>query len=215
VHPPPAHSPHDSQHTLTHPLPPPPPSPLPSTPFPPAPPPLPQVKSYLAGNPPIRIKLNDGLLISSRDTGGGGGLMGGYGSGFSAGDYASDSGLVVLDDVYFHEVGVRGVWVCGCGGGVRVVVGGGQGGISNEGVGSGEDWGRARWHPTRGRVRGREVGGTNGGAGRWWTTRPLQEVGVGPWWGTRGGEEEEKGARERAWHASWLYPCFHPSSWGC
>jgi AP-4 complex subunit mu-1 len=65
----------------------------------------PQVKSYLAGNPPIKIKLNDDLLITRRDGSGynGGGGYGG-GSGFSAGDYASDSSLVILDDVNFHEV---------------------------------------------------------------------------------------------------------------
>jgi uncharacterized membrane protein YgcG len=65
-----------------------------------------QVKSYLAGNPPIKIKLNDDLLITRRDGSGysGGGSYGG-GSGFSAGDYASDSSLVILDDVNFHEVG--------------------------------------------------------------------------------------------------------------
>ena len=62
-----------------------------------------QVKSYLAGNPPIKIKLNDDLLITTRDTGGSGGYRSGYG-GFTSGDYASDSGLVILDDVYFHEV---------------------------------------------------------------------------------------------------------------
>ena len=38
-----------------------------------------QVKSYLAGNPPIKIKLNDDLLIAKRDNpyGGGGGFGGG------------------------------------------------------------------------------------------------------------------------------------------
>lgn len=58
-----------------------------------------QVKSYLAGNPPIKIKLNDDLLIAKRDNPYGGGGFGG----FSAGDYAPDLGLVVLDDAYFHE----------------------------------------------------------------------------------------------------------------
>uniref|UniRef100_A0A383VHW9 MHD domain-containing protein n=1 Tax=Tetradesmus obliquus TaxID=3088 RepID=A0A383VHW9_TETOB len=64
-----------------------------------------QVKSYLAGNPPLKIKLNDDLLITRRDGSGyaGGGGYGG-GSGFSAGDYAADSSLVILDDVNFHEV---------------------------------------------------------------------------------------------------------------
>jgi hypothetical protein len=60
----------------------------------------------LSGNPPIKIKLNDGLLISRRDGGGGGyggGGGGGGGGGFSSGDYASDAGLVVLEDVAFHE----------------------------------------------------------------------------------------------------------------
>jgi hypothetical protein len=72
----------------------------------------PQVKSYLAGNPPIKIKLNDDLLITRRDGSGysGGGGYGG-GSGFSAGDYASDSSLVILDDVNFHEVGAACVLV--------------------------------------------------------------------------------------------------------
>ncbi|KAI8470762.1 MAG: Mu homology domain-containing protein [Monoraphidium minutum] len=58
-----------------------------------------QVKSYLAGNPPIKIKLNDDLLIAKRDAPYGGGGFGG----FSAGDFAPDAGLVVLDDAYFHE----------------------------------------------------------------------------------------------------------------
>jgi hypothetical protein len=49
----------------------------PPTPRPPPPAP-PQVKSYLAGNPPIKIKLNDDLLIAKRDNpyGGGGGFGG-------------------------------------------------------------------------------------------------------------------------------------------
>ena len=59
-----------------------------------------QIRSYLAGNPPIKVKLNDGLLIARRDApGGGGGAFGG----FSAGDFAPEAGLVVLDDAYFHE----------------------------------------------------------------------------------------------------------------
>lgn len=64
-----------------------------------------QVKSYLAGNPPIKIKLNDDLLITRRDgsSGPGFGGSGGYGSGFSSGDYAADS-LVILEDANFHEV---------------------------------------------------------------------------------------------------------------
>jgi AP-4 complex subunit mu-1 len=64
-----------------------------------------QVKSYLAGNPPIKIKLNDDLLITRRDgsSGPGFGGGGGYGSGFSSGDYAADS-LVILEDANFHEV---------------------------------------------------------------------------------------------------------------
>lgn len=61
------------------------------------------MKSYLAGNPPIKIKLNDDLLITRRDGSGYGGGNGGF-SGFSAGDYAADSSLVILDDVNFHEV---------------------------------------------------------------------------------------------------------------
>eukprot|EP00879_Flechtneria_rotunda_P017330 GHRR01018154.1.p1 GENE.GHRR01018154.1~~GHRR01018154.1.p1 ORF type:complete len:327 (+),score=106.14 GHRR01018154.1:855-1835(+) len=63
-----------------------------------------QVKSYLAGNPSIKIKLNDDLLITRRDGSGYGASAGGYGTGFSAGDYAADSSLVILDDVTFHEV---------------------------------------------------------------------------------------------------------------
>lgn len=67
-----------------------------------------QVKSYLAGNPPIKIKLNDDLLITRRDgsSGPGFGGGGGYGSGFSSGDYAADS-LVILEDANFHEVRQR------------------------------------------------------------------------------------------------------------
>eukprot|EP00878_Enallax_costatus_P022779 GHUV01024189.1.p1 GENE.GHUV01024189.1~~GHUV01024189.1.p1 ORF type:complete len:320 (+),score=69.87 GHUV01024189.1:300-1259(+) len=61
-----------------------------------------QVKSYLAGNPPIKIKLNDDLLITRRDGSGYNGGGAGF-SGFSAGDYAADSSLVILDDVNFHE----------------------------------------------------------------------------------------------------------------
>ncbi|KAL6759889.1 Mu homology domain-containing protein [Haematococcus lacustris] len=54
-----------------------------------------QVKSYLAGNPGIKIKLNDDLLIGRRDNPYGGGSLGILGS---------DPGLVVLDDCQFHEV---------------------------------------------------------------------------------------------------------------
>jgi hypothetical protein len=82
-----------------------------------------QVKSYLSGNPPIKIKLNDDLLIARRDgsSGAAGGLGGasGFGSGgFRAGDYAADS-LVILEDANFHEVRVLHscVWVCQGGGG--------------------------------------------------------------------------------------------------
>lgn len=75
----------------------------------------PQVKSYLAGNPPIKIKLNDDLLITRRDgsSGPGFGGSGGYGGGFSSGDYAADS-LVILEDANFHEVrsAVRDGRVC-------------------------------------------------------------------------------------------------------
>lgn len=68
-----------------------------------------QVKSYLAGNPPIRIKLNDDLLIARRDSAYGAAL--GAASGFNAGDYAADGSLVILDDCCFHEVGGLGcVW---------------------------------------------------------------------------------------------------------
>lgn len=53
-----------------------------------------QIKSYLAGNPPIKIKLNDDLLVGKRDMpyglGGGPGADGGH--------------SVVLDDCNFHEV---------------------------------------------------------------------------------------------------------------
>jgi AP-4 complex subunit mu-1 len=69
------------------------------------PPTLTQVKSYLAGNPQIKIKLNDDLLITRRDGSSGPGFGGGrgYGGGFSSGDYAADS-LVILEDANFHEV---------------------------------------------------------------------------------------------------------------
>ncbi|GIL81260.1 hypothetical protein Vretimale_1180 [Volvox reticuliferus] len=51
-----------------------------------------QIKSYLAGNPPIKIKLNDDVLIGKRDTP--------YGL-----DRAAERGhMVVLDDCNFHEV---------------------------------------------------------------------------------------------------------------
>lgn len=87
-----------------------------------------QVKSYLAGNPPIKIKLNDDLLITRRDgSSGGPGFMGGAGGfggggGFSSGDYAADS-LVILEDANFHEVGSRckswgSMWVGGWAGAV-------------------------------------------------------------------------------------------------
>lgn len=65
-----------------------------------------QVKSYLAGNPPIKVKLNDDLLITRRDgsSGPGFGGSGGFGGGgFNSGDYAADS-LVILEDANFHEV---------------------------------------------------------------------------------------------------------------
>jgi AP-4 complex subunit mu-1 len=81
------------------------------------------VRSYLAGNPPIRVKFNDDLVALRRAGGGaggaggpgggnGGGNGGGFGGaggngggGFSAGDFArgSDDSLVILDDVAFHE----------------------------------------------------------------------------------------------------------------
>ncbi|KAK9834962.1 hypothetical protein WJX81_000070 [Elliptochloris bilobata] len=51
-----------------------------------------QVKSYLTGNPPIAIALNDGLVIGRRE--GGGAAEFGYGR-------ASD--IVQLDDCNFHE----------------------------------------------------------------------------------------------------------------
>ena len=51
------------------------------------------MKSYLTGNPPIAIALNDGLVIGRRE--GGGAADFGYGR-------ASD--LVLLDDCNFHEV---------------------------------------------------------------------------------------------------------------
>lgn len=34
-----------------------------------------QIKSYLAGNPPLKIKLNDDLIIGKRDNPYGGGVM--------------------------------------------------------------------------------------------------------------------------------------------
>lgn len=51
-----------------------------------------QVKSYLTGNPPIAIALNDGLVIGRRE--GGGAAEFGYGR-------ASE--VVQLDDCNFHE----------------------------------------------------------------------------------------------------------------
>ncbi|GLC41360.1 hypothetical protein PLESTB_001020500 [Pleodorina starrii] len=57
-----------------------------------------QIKSYLAGNPPIKIKLNDDLLIGRRDTP--------YGMlGAERDARAAERGaMVVLDDCNFHEV---------------------------------------------------------------------------------------------------------------
>jgi AP-4 complex subunit mu-1 len=48
-----------------------------------------QIKSYLAGNPPIKIKLNDNLVIGKKE------------SGFRGVDFASQA--VHLDDCSFHE----------------------------------------------------------------------------------------------------------------
>lgn len=56
------------------------------------------MKSYLTGNPPIAIALNDGLVIGRRE---GGGADFGYGR-------ASD--LVQLDDCNFHEARARWGW---------------------------------------------------------------------------------------------------------
>mmetsp|Transcript_22213 Transcript_22213/g.38009 ORF Transcript_22213/g.38009 Transcript_22213/m.38009 type:complete len:453 (+) Transcript_22213:117-1475(+) len=56
-----------------------------------------QIKSYLAGNPPIKIKLNDDLMIGRRDTQASGGLA-------ALGAGRVDSGVVFLDDCQFHEV---------------------------------------------------------------------------------------------------------------
>ncbi len=55
------------------------------------PPPKIQVKSYLTGNPAIRIALNDDLAIGRRE-----GPVGGYG-------YSSGPDIVMLDDANFHE----------------------------------------------------------------------------------------------------------------
>lgn len=52
-----------------------------------------QIKSYLAGNPPIKIKLNDDLIIGKRDNPYGGARRGGGDAGNS----------VYLDDCSFHE----------------------------------------------------------------------------------------------------------------
>lgn len=61
-----------------------------------------QIKSYLAGNPPIKIKLNDDLIVGRRDApygaGGGPGILSALGSG------GADTGVVYLDDCQFHEV---------------------------------------------------------------------------------------------------------------
>ncbi|GFR48289.1 hypothetical protein Agub_g10061, partial [Astrephomene gubernaculifera] len=51
-----------------------------------------QIKSYLAGNPPIKIKLNDDLLIGKRD------------APYGVSDSSSNGHMVVLDDCNFHEV---------------------------------------------------------------------------------------------------------------
>lgn len=53
---------------------------------------IPQVKSYLAGNPAISLALNDNLAIGRRE----GGSSSQYGGG-----YGSD--VVMLDDCNFHE----------------------------------------------------------------------------------------------------------------
>ncbi|PNW87410.1 hypothetical protein CHLRE_02g146600v5 [Chlamydomonas reinhardtii] len=58
-----------------------------------------QIKSYLAGNPPIKIKLNDDLLIGKRDAPYGHLDAAGGGRGFGDGGH-----MVVLDDCNFHEV---------------------------------------------------------------------------------------------------------------
>lgn len=52
-----------------------------------------QVKSYLTGNPPIAIALNDGLVIGRRE-----------GGGPSEFGYGRASEIVQLDDCNFHEV---------------------------------------------------------------------------------------------------------------
>ncbi|KAG2499617.1 hypothetical protein HYH03_002556 [Edaphochlamys debaryana] len=51
-----------------------------------------QIKSYLAGNPPIKIKLNDDLLIGKRD------------APYGLDARSSEGHTVVLDDCNFHEV---------------------------------------------------------------------------------------------------------------
>ncbi|MEW5310417.1 MAG: hypothetical protein WDW38_002216 [Sanguina aurantia] len=54
-----------------------------------------QIKSYLAGNPPIKIKLNDDLMISKRDTP--------YPGHSDAGAAGAGGHSVILDDCNFHE----------------------------------------------------------------------------------------------------------------
>uniref|UniRef100_A0A7S3QPE7 MHD domain-containing protein n=1 Tax=Dunaliella tertiolecta TaxID=3047 RepID=A0A7S3QPE7_DUNTE len=51
-----------------------------------------QVKSYLTGNPPIKIKLNDDLIIGRRDVP------------YGMGHVDASGALVYLDDCQFHEV---------------------------------------------------------------------------------------------------------------
>jgi AP-4 complex subunit mu-1 len=64
-----------------------------------------QIRSYLAGNPPIKIKLNDDLIVGRRDTPYGAPPPAGGGTGSAAAMGSSyDMGVVYLDDCQFHEV---------------------------------------------------------------------------------------------------------------
>lgn len=50
-----------------------------------------QIRSYLSENPPIKIKLNDDMVIGRRD------------SPYGGSAYGETSGSVILDDCNFHE----------------------------------------------------------------------------------------------------------------
>ncbi len=65
-----------------------------------------QIRSYLAGNPPIKIKLNDDLIVGKRGSPYGVPVPGAL-SGI-AGSSGADLGIIYLDDCQFHEVRSKG-----------------------------------------------------------------------------------------------------------